>query len=281
MLINFGKVENNNNMNDFTPSSTMISEKSLAESITFEVPLNDRCRSLLRLEKLFRETKRHINKATPAAHLFALKQIFFLLDFFERGDFKAELIKELDREMAYFAKLSANPEVDLSKLDVFINQLGQLSTWFRGQKGKIGHQLLEQEFIANAKQKLGVSTARLSFDAPFVKLFLSMPESQRHDKLVGWLKAFKGIQTSVEVLLRLSRETGIYQTAFAEDGFYHQGMEKNEFQFIGLRLPKELNIYPEVSSGPKRFSIRFMTLSEELNSEQFTQWFDFELVKYT
>lgn len=268
-------------MNDFTPSSMMNSEKSLADTITFEVPLNDRCRSLLRLEKLLSETKRHIKEATPEAHLFALKQIFLLLDFFERGDFKAELIKELDREMAYFTKLSANPEVDLSKLEVFINQLGQLSKWFRSQKGKIGHQLLDQEFIANAKQKIAVGTTRLGFDAPFVKLFLSMPESQRQDKLVGWLKAFKGIQTSVEVLLRLSRETGIYQTAFAEDGFYQQSMEKNEFQFIGIRLPSELNIYPEVSSGPKRFNIRFMTLSEELNCKQFTQWFDFELVKYT
>jgi cell division protein ZapD len=268
-------------MNDLRSSSTMISEKNIADTITFEVPLNERCRSLLRLEKLFQETKRHINKATPAAHLFALKQIFMLLDFFERGDFKAELIKELDREMVYFAKLSANPDVDLSKLEVFINQLGQLSKWFRSQKGKIGHQLLDQEFIANAKLKLGVGTTRLSFDAPFVKLFLSQPESQRHDKLAGWLKAFKGIQTSVEVLLRLSRETGIYQPAFADDGFYQQSMAKNEFQFIGIRLPTELNIYPEVSSGPKRFSIRFMTLTEELKSNQFTEWFEFELVRYT
>jgi len=267
-------------MTEFTPSSTFISEKNISESITFEVPLNDRCRSLLRLEGLFRETERHINVATPAAHFFALKQIFLLLDFFERGDFKAELIKELDREMAYFAKLASNPEVDLSKLQVFISQLGQLSKWFRSQKGKIGHHLLDQEFIANAKQKLIIGTARLSFDAPFVKLFLSMPETKRQEKLLDWLKAFKGIQTSVEVLLRLSRETGIYQTAFAEDGFYQQGVEKNEIQFIGIRLPKDLNIYPEVSSGPQRFSIRFLTLSEELISEQYSQWFDFELVKY-
>jgi len=259
----------------------MITEKDLSETITFEVPLNERCRSLLRLERVFRETKRHIKLGTPSAHFFVLKQIFLLLDFFERGDFKAELIKELDREIAYFAKLSENPEVDLSKLDVFINQLGQLSKWFRTQKGKIGHHLLEQEFIANAKQKLINGTARLSFDAPFVKLFLSLPDEVRQEKLQDWLKAFKGIQTSVEVLLRLSRETGIYQTAFAEDGFYQQTMKKNEFQFISIRLPSDLNIYPEVSSGPKRFSIRFMSLSDDLKSDQFTQWFDFDLAKYS
>ena len=268
-------------MNDFSPSSTIISDNTSSDSITFEVPINERSRSLLRLERIFRETKRHINIDTPSAHFFALKQIFLLLDFFERGDFKAELIKELDREVAYFAKLKANPEVDLSKLDVFINQLGQLSQWFRSQKGKIGHQILVQEFLANAKQKLTLGTARLSFDAPFVKLFLAMPVELRVNRLQGWLKAFKGIQTSVEVLLRLSRETGVYNTAFAEDGFYQQAMDKNEFQFIGIRLPAELQVYPEVSSGPKRFSIRFMNLSDELETKQFSEWFDFELARYT
>ena len=268
-------------MNEFTPSATMISESDSSETINFEVPLNNRSRSLLRLERLFRETSRHIKIGTPSAHFFALKQIFLLLDFFERGDFKVELIKELDREMAYFAKLGANPEVDLSKLDVFISQLGQLSKWFRAQKGKIGHQLLQQEFLANARNKLTLGIARLSFDAPFVKLFLAMPVDVRQEKLLDWLKAFKGIQTSVEVLLRLSRETAKFNTVFAEDGYYQQEMEKHEFQFLGIRLPADLNVYPEVSSGPKRFSVRFMTLSDELEATQFSDWFDFELAKYT
>lgn len=268
-------------MNEFTPSSTLISEADISDSITFEIPLNNRSRSLLRLERLFRECKRHIKIATPTAHFFVLKQIFLLLDFFERGDFKAELIKELDREIAYFAKLGSNPEVDLSKLEVFISQLGQLSKWFRSQQGKIGHQLLEQEFIANAKQKLTLGTARLSFDAPSVKLFLSLPIETQQLKLQEWLNAFKGIQTSVEVLLRLSRETGMYETCFAEEGFYQQEMEKNQYQFIGIRLPSELKVYPEVSSGPQRFSIRFMTLSTELTVQQFSEWFDFQLVRYT
>jgi len=272
---------NINGMNDFTPSATIISDTIISDTINFEVPLNYRSRSLLRLERLFRETNRHISIGTPSAHFFALKQIFLLLDFFERGDFKAELIKELDREIAYFAKLDSNPEVDLSKLEVFINQLGQLSKWFRSQQGKIGHHILKQEFLANARNKLNLGIARLSFDAPFVKLFLSMPLDVRQQKLLEWLKAFKGIQTSVDVLLRLSRETSFFNTAFAEDGFYQQEMRKQEFQFIGIRLPADLKIYPEVSSGPKRFSIRFMTLTDELEARQFSEWFDFELAKYT
>jgi len=259
----------------------MLSELDNTDIINFEVPLNNRSRSLLRLERIFREIHRHIHIATPSAHFYALKQIFSLLDFFERGDFKAILIKELDRKITYFAKLGSNPEVDLSKLQTFINQLEQLSKWFKSQNGKIGHQLLKQEFLANAKNKLTFSTVRLSFDAPFVKLFLSMPVETRKEKISGWLKAFKGIQTSVEVLLRLSRETADFNTVFAEDGCYQQEISKDEFQFLGIKVPVDLQVYPEVSSGSKRFSIRFMTLNDALETKQFTDWLDFELAKYS
>ena len=268
-------------MNDYSPLTTPVADDIQSETITFEAPLNELSRSMLKLERIFRETKRHIKMTTPAAHFFALKQLFILLDFFERGDCKGELIKELDRQIAHFAKLESNPEVDLSKLDVFISQLGQLSKWSKSQRGKIGHQLLDIEFLASARQKLSMGTSRLSFDAPFVKLFLARPAKIRQEKLELWLRAFKGVQTSVEVLLRLSRETGISENVFALDGFYQEQVEKNQFQFLAVRLPTNLNIYSEVSSGPKRFSIRFVSLSDELESKAFTDNFMFELVKYS
>ncbi len=259
----------------------MPSDNENTDNINFEVPLNNRSRSLLRLERIFREIHQNINIPTPSAHFLALKQLFSLMDFFDRGDFKAELIKELDREIVYFTKLDSSPEVDRSKLQNFIKQLEQLSKWFKNQKGKIGHQLLKQEFLANAKNKLTLTTARLSFDAPFVKLFLSMPFELRKEKLKDWFKAFKGIHTSVDVILRLNRETANFDTKFAEDGFYQYEMTTDKFQFLGIKVPKDLQIYPEVSSGSKRFSIRFMSLTPELEIKQFPDWLEFELAKYS
>ena len=268
-------------MNDLNSNIESNSLDVITDPITFEVPLNQRSRSLLRLERLFRETNQQIKLDSSSAHFFALKQIFLLIDFCERGDYKSELIKDLDREIAYFAKLIPNPEVDIGKLDIFISQLEQLSSWFKGQQGKIGHQLLKQEFLANARQKLTLGTMRLSFDAPYVKLFLSMSAESRRDKLYSWLNAFKGIQTSVEVLLRLSRETGSYNSVKSEYGFYHGEMEKNEYQFIGIQLASKMMVYPEVSSGTKRFSIRFMALDDALKAEQYSEEFKFNLAKYT
>jgi cell division protein ZapD len=251
-----------------------------SNSILYEIPLNQRARDLLRLERIFRETLKQIDMATESSHFNALKQVYILLDFFERGDFKAQLIKTLDREIAYYAKLKDNPAVDLSKLDVFIKQLAQLNRWAKSQDGKIGHQLLKNNFLDNSRKKLTLDSARLSFDAPAVKCFLAKDPLERQEHLLNWLKAFKGVQTSVEVILRLSRDTGFFQTTFAEDGFYEEEYEKEQYQFIGIALPNDLNLFPEVSTGPGRFCIQFKQLDEELTSQEFNKWFDFELAKY-
>ena len=250
------------------------------DNILFEIPLTNRARSLLRLERIFRETKRHIELGTPSAHYYVLKQIFVLIDFFDRGDFKAEIIKALDKEISYFAKLKDNPAVDLSKLQVFIKQLDQLNRWAKTQRGKLGHQLLQDDFLASAQKKLNLASARLSFDAPGVKLFLTMDADYRKHRLTEWMKTFKGVQTTIEVILRLRRETGRDETVFAEDGHYQEEMEKNQYQFIAVSLPVSALIYPEVSAGPTRFSIHFKQLDESLSSQSFERWFDFQLTRY-
>ena len=123
-------------------------------------------------------------------------------------------------------------------------------------------------------------SARLSFDAPGVKLFLTMDVEYRRHRLREWLKTFKGVQTTIEVILRLRRETGRDETVFAEDGHYQEEMAKNQYQFIAISLPKEALIYPEVSAGPTRFSIHFKQLDETLSSLPFERWFDFQLTRY-
>ena len=249
-------------------------------SIQYEIPLNNFARGLLRLERIFRECHIQLSTNTESSHFYVLRQIFILINFFDRGDFKAELIKTLNNEITYFAKLKDNPAVDISKLDTFVRQLAKLNQWAKSQKGKIGHELLHDDFIAQSKNKLTQEAARLSFDAPAVKCFLAFPESDRQEQLSEWLKAFKGVQTSVEVILRLSRETSQFQTVFAEEGYYEEEMAKDQYRFIAINLPAESNLFPEVSTGPTRFSIHFKQLSDELKSEKYEKWFDFSIAKY-
>jgi cell division protein ZapD len=251
-----------------------------SSTIQYEIPLSSFARGLLRLERIFRECQIQCAANTESSHFYVLRQIFILINFFERGDFKAELIKTLNNEISYFAKLKDNPAVDLTKLDTFVRQLAKLNHWAKSLQGKIGHELLEDEFISQSKNKLTQEAARLSFDAPAVKCFLAQPEDTRQAQLLEWLKAFKGVQTSVDVILRLSRETSQFQTVSVDDGYYEEEMTRDQYRFIAINLPAGSNLFPEVSTGPTRFSIHFKQLTDRLTSEKFEGPIDFNIAKY-
>ena len=71
-----------------------------------------------------------------------------------------------------------------------------------------------------------------------------------------------------------------FQTVFAEDGYYEEETAKDEFRFIAIRLPANMKLFPEVSTGPTRFSIHFKEMDDELSVSSYDKWFDFSLATY-
>ena len=249
------------------------------EEIQYEIPLNECYRSLLRLEYLFIEIKRQLQSSHRASHYYCLRQLFVLIDFFERSDFKAELIRELERKIKVYHNLEELDVVDQDKLHTFLEQLGTLSSWFRGQHSKIGSQLLTDSFLSQAKNKLSLRVPRLSFDAPAVKSFLSMDAELRKTKLNDWYTAFKAVQTSTEVLLRLARESAEFETIETSDGFYQEDCNSS-LNLIAIRFAHQYkNLFPEVSTSSRRFSIHFMFLDKNLATKPWQQFIAFELAK--
>ncbi|MEK9824539.1 MAG: cell division protein ZapD, partial [Gammaproteobacteria bacterium] len=88
------------------------------------------------------------------------------------------------------------------------------------------------------------------------------------------------VQTSVEVILRLSRETSQFQTVSVDDGYYEEEMTRDQYRFIAINLPGQSHLFPEVSTGPTRFSIHFKQLTARLTSEKFEGQVDFSIAKY-
>ena len=66
--------------------------------ITYEYPLNERIRTLLRLEDLFDRVDFFISQDAPLDHQAALTSIFEILEVASRGDLKSDLLQELDRQ---------------------------------------------------------------------------------------------------------------------------------------------------------------------------------------
>jgi len=73
--------------------------------ITYEYPLNERIRTLLRLEDLYDRVAFFIDKASPLDHQAALVGIFEILEVSSRGDLKSDLLQELDRQRLFLETL--------------------------------------------------------------------------------------------------------------------------------------------------------------------------------
>ncbi|HNH34667.1 MAG TPA: cell division protein ZapD, partial [Rhodocyclaceae bacterium] len=66
--------------------------------ITYEYPLSERIRTLLRLEDLFERTLHFVAGAGPEEHHVALVTLFEILEVASRADLKFDLVQELERQ---------------------------------------------------------------------------------------------------------------------------------------------------------------------------------------
>ena len=80
--------------------------------IRYEHPLNERIRTLMRLEDLF--ARAHYFAAQDGApdHHAALLSLFEITDVAARADLKTDLLQELERQKQVLAPLRSNPQID-------------------------------------------------------------------------------------------------------------------------------------------------------------------------
>ena len=73
--------------------------------ITYEYPLSERVRTLLRLEDLFDKITHFASQEHPMEHHVALNILFEILEVASRADLKFDLVQELERQRQILAAL--------------------------------------------------------------------------------------------------------------------------------------------------------------------------------
>ena len=77
--------------------------------ILYEYPFNERLRTYLRLEQLFRRLGELIARTHPLDHHFALTTLFDISDASNRADLKSDILKDLERQKQQLAGFRGNP----------------------------------------------------------------------------------------------------------------------------------------------------------------------------
>src|ERR1700732_4844392 len=121
--------------------------------IRYEHPLNERIRTMMRLEDLYRRAL-FFNAATaPADHHAALLALFEIADVSSRADLKTDILQELERQRQLLAPLRDNPAIEHEALDSLLAEVDDVSERLLAQSGKVGAHLCAHAWLMGLKQR--------------------------------------------------------------------------------------------------------------------------------
>jgi len=240
--------------------------------ITYEYPLNERIRTLLRLEDLFERSRHFIARTDPLDHHVALVTLFEILEVASRADLKSDLLQELERQKQVLGALRNNPEISEEALENVLRDIEQASAALFSMTGKIGQYLRENEWLMSIKQRTGIPGGVCEFDLPSYHYWLHRPAEERIGQLAAWTRPLYPLRDGSAIILRILRESGRSQTLAAPLGTYQQMLGGKSAQLLRVRLPAEAPCVPEISANKYVLNIRFLAQNGEEARPRTADW---------
>jgi len=226
--------------------------------ITYEYPLSERVRTLLRLEDLFEKLVYFTSASGGAEHHVALVLLFELLEVAGRADLKFDLVQELERQRQILLSFRNNPDISEDALSGALYEIEQASTQLLAVQGKIGHYLRENEWLMSIKNRVGIPGGVCEFDLPGYHYWLNRDVSERQKNIETWLSPMLPIRQALTIVLRLLRASGRSDQLLAKNGTYQVMLGGRSYQLIRLQVMKDNPVIPEISAGKLAINIRFL-----------------------
>jgi cell division protein ZapD len=227
--------------------------------ISYEYPLNERIRTLLRLEDLYRKVEYFSSKSESIENHTALLFFFEMLEVASRADLKSDLLQELEKQKQNLETLHGNPGVSERALDEILRDIDQAARQLRVMPGKIGQDLRDNEWLMSIKQRTIIPGGACEFDLPSYHYWLHQDAACRRQHLAQWLAPFIPIRDGIAILLKLLRENGKSSTNIAYQGMFQQILTGKPAHMLRIRLQDDLHCIPEISANRYALNIRFTT----------------------
>ncbi len=235
----------------------------MSEQLIFEQPLNEHIRTFLRLEHLFNQFHQHIEHSSAWDTHSAVKSLLDIMSMLGRGDIKRETIKELERQNVNLQSFVEIPGINHGRLTDLINEQKQCLQSLHAISGNIGHELQQNELLNAIKQRLSMPGGLCDFDLPLYSHWLNQPYERRYDILKTWFRPFETLNKAISLILKVIRDSTDALDETAEGGFYQKNLDTNlTCLMIRVILPKDTRVFPEISAGKHRFTIRFLKVSD-------------------
>ena len=263
----------------FEPVENAAQTVTQAELLCFEQPLTERMRTFLRLEFLYEQARFHMDGPADFSARATIASILEILAILSRGDARAEVLKDLERQSERLAQFRTSPGVDRDRLSKLVASVERRKRDLTNVGSQFLQPIRECEFLSAVKHRSAIPGGTCSFDLPDYGYWLSLPPDARVGQFETWLKTLAPLCEAVEDLLWFARESGEPQQYSAEAGFFQTNLDRSvPVNLIRLRLKPAAGVFPEVSAGKHRLSVRFVEWRGiDLRPMQTTDTIEFEL----
>ena len=226
--------------------------------ITYEYPLTERIRTLLRLEDLYDKALHFTAADFSQDHHVALVTLFEILEVASRADLKSDLLQELDRQRHTLEALRINPAISLEALETVLADIDRLHASLISIPGKTGQHLRDNEWLMSIRQRTGIPGGVCEFDLPSYHHWLHQDPAMRRADLDDWLTPMLPIADALRLVLKLLRESARPTPLIARQGVFQQMPAGKLAQMLRLVLKRNLPCVPEISANKYALNIRFI-----------------------
>lgn len=232
--------------------------------ILYEYPFNERVRTYLRLEHLFKRLAVLVPREHALDHHYALSTIFEVMDVAARADLKSDVLKDLEKQKAQMAAYLSSPSIDQRVLGDVLGQLDQCFTALNATQGKAGQTLTENDWLMSVRSRAGIPGGTCAFDLPAYYAWQQGSAAQRQHDLAHWSSSLAPLADAIYLLLQLLRDSGTAQKVMAPGGQFQQALSHGRsFNLLRLRIDESLGLIPEISGNRLMVSVRMMRQGDD------------------
>lgn len=230
---------------------------------TYEQPLNERMRTFLRLEFLYRKTEHHFHDDSEISTRQAIDSMLEIDAILTRGDVRSEVLKEIERQADQLQGFVNSPGVDTSRLTTIIAELSRQRDSVKALGPHYLQNIKDSEFLSAIKHRSAIPGGTCEFDLPLFGHWLRQPYEARSEDMAVWLRDLRPLCMAVNQIMWLIRQSAAETEHVAAAGMFQHSLDKEaNCRMLRVTLREQPDLFPEISGSPQRFTIRFLSWSD-------------------
>ncbi len=224
--------------------------------ILYEYPCNERVRTFLRVESIFKRLFYFTEGEDSYLHQAAMATLFDLLEVTERSDLRGMILQDLERQRVTLAALREHPEVSATMLEKMLDEINQTSGAL-ATVGRIAHELRSNDWLSSLRGRLVVPGGYSPVDMPSFYGWQMQSVTKRHADLVGWTAYFMPLFNALNLILRILRGAGDVTDEVATEGSFQEMLSGKSFQLLRVWVDSKHEVFPEMSANKYVILVRF------------------------